>query len=76
MSQSPSSNDDRWARWLLHDRHNADPQQLQATLEQLAPIREQLHEHADIREGDTVLDVGAETGMIAFAALEQVGSFF
>jgi len=39
----------------------------------LYPIRDRVLEHAAIEEGDTVLDVGAGDGLIAFGALSQVG---
>lgn len=64
---------DGWARWLLRDRHAGDPEKLRATLEELAPIRDRVLENAGVREGDLVLDIGAGTGMMAFAALERVG---
>jgi arsenite methyltransferase len=64
---------DRWAQWLLRDRHAGDPEILRATLEQLAPIRDRVLENAGLQEGDVVLDIGAGMGMMAFAALERVG---
>jgi len=36
-------------------------------------VRDRVIEHANIRMGDVVLDVGAGTGLIAFAALDPVG---
>lgn len=68
-----TSSVDRWAEWLLRDRHAGDPQKLRATLEELTPIRDKVIENAGLREGDVALDVGAGTGMIAFAALERIG---
>lgn len=64
---------DLWAQWLLRDRHAGDPETLRATLARLEPIRDKVIENAGVREGDVALDVGAGTGMIAFAALERVG---
>ncbi len=69
----PTSTIDQWAKWLLRDRHGADPERLSATLQQLAPIRDKVLKNAAVKEGEVVLDVGAGTGMIAFAALDRVG---
>jgi arsenite methyltransferase len=64
---------DRWARWLLETRHGGDQEALRQTLEFLAPVRERVLDHAALRPGDTVLDVGCGDGLIAFGALGRVG---
>jgi arsenite methyltransferase len=64
---------DQWARWLLHRRHGDDPEQLEQTLAYLSPIRDRVLDHARLREGETVLDVGCGDGLIAFGALDRVG---
>lgn len=68
-----ASGQDQWAAWLLERRFGGDEAQHRATLDMLYPIRDQVLEHAEIREGDTVLDVGAGDGLIAFGALSLVG---
>ncbi|MDX1620396.1 MAG: methyltransferase domain-containing protein [Nitriliruptorales bacterium] len=62
---------DRWARWLLHDRFAGDEAALERMLRQLEPIRDRVLDAARIRDGDTVLDVGAGDGLIGFGALER-----
>lgn len=64
---------DQWAQWLLHRRHGGDPEQLEQTLAYLYPIRDRVLDHASLREGERLLDVGCGDGLIAFAALERVG---
>ena len=64
---------DRWAEWLLHRRHGGDPELLRQQLAHLAPVRDRVLDNAHIDEGDTVLDVGAGDGLIAFGALERIG---
>ena len=64
---------DEWAAWFADRRHGGDAEQLQRTLEFLLPIRDDVVRHADIGDGDTVLDVGCGEGLIAFAAVERVG---
>ncbi len=65
---------DQWAAWLLQRRHGGDTAQQQAIFKDLLPIREQVLQHASIAAGETLLDVGAGDGLIAFGALPQVGA--
>src|SRR4051812_16413619 len=65
---------DKWASWLLHRRDGDDVEQHQKALEHLLPIRERVLDNANIQPGDTMLDVGAGDGLIAFGALDRVGT--
>jgi arsenite methyltransferase len=65
---------DKWASWLLHRRDGDDVEQHQKALEHLLPIRERVLDNAHIQPGDAVLDVGAGDGLIAFGALDRVGT--
>lgn len=64
---------DRWAEWLLKRRHGGDEEQLKATMEFLAPVRERVLENAALSGSETLLDVGAGDGLIAFGALRLLG---
>ncbi|HET7478143.1 MAG TPA: methyltransferase domain-containing protein [Rubrobacteraceae bacterium] len=64
---------DRWAEWLLERRDGGDPVQQKASLEFLFPIRDRVLENAGLSGGETLLDVGAGDGLIAFGALDIVG---
>ena len=64
---------DRWAAWLLERRHGGDPEDLRATMEFLRPVRDRVLMNAGLTGGETLLDVGAGDGLIAFGALELVG---
>lgn len=64
---------DQWARWLLHRRHGDDAEQLNAVLPRLYAMRDGVLAHAQVAPGDTLLDVGAGDGLIAFGALPLVG---
>jgi ubiquinone/menaquinone biosynthesis C-methylase UbiE len=63
---------DLWARWLLNRRHGGDPRQLRTVLDQLYPVRDKVLQHANLGEGETLLDVGCGDGLIGFGALEKV----
>lgn len=66
-------NRDRWAEWLLERRHGGDPEQLRATMEFLGPLRDRVLGNAGLSGGETLLDVGAGDGLIAFGALDILG---
>ena len=65
---------DRWHRWLLDTRHGGDLNaHEQDLIEHLYPVRDTVLDRAQLRPGDTLLDVGAGDGLIAFGALERLG---
>jgi arsenite methyltransferase len=65
---------DRWARWLLHDRHGGDAAAREQLLAQLAPIRERVLDGAELGGDETVLDLGCGDGLIGFGALERLSA--
>jgi ubiquinone/menaquinone biosynthesis C-methylase UbiE len=65
---------DRWAQWLTERRDGSDECQRDLSLQQLSPIRDRVLREAGPLDGMTVLDVGCGDGLIALAALDQVGS--
>ncbi len=67
------ADDDRWVRWVLDRGHGGQPDAERADMAYLIPIRDRLLSGADIRSGETVLDVGAGDGFIALAAAGLVG---
>jgi len=70
MAKAP----DRWHRWLTDVRFGGDPAVREHVLtEFLYPVRETVLDKAKLQSGDTVLDVGAGDGLIAFGALERIG---
>jgi ubiquinone/menaquinone biosynthesis C-methylase UbiE len=65
---------DRWHRWLLDVRFGGDAEARQQDLtEYLYPVRDKVLGKARLQAGDTLLDVGAGDGLIAFGALERLG---
>lgn len=64
---------DIWTEWLLNRRFGGDQAAMQEALTNyLYPWRDKILIHANLQEGDTVLDVGCGDGLIAFGALEKV----
>lgn len=71
----PESPQDMWSQWLLHRRFGGDQQRMQAELVNfLYPIRDKVLRHANLGEGETLLDVGCGDGLIAFGALEKMAT--
>ncbi|MGE5248756.1 MAG: class I SAM-dependent methyltransferase [Bacteroidota bacterium] len=68
----PASNQDIWSQWILHRRFGGDERAMQESFEKyLYPWRDRILDRADIKEGETLLDVGCGDGLIAFGALER-----
>jgi arsenite methyltransferase len=65
---------DRWYRWLLDTRFGGDAAARQQDLTSyLYPVRDTVLGRARLQPGDTLLDVGAGDGLIAFGALDRLG---
>lgn len=64
-----------WSQWLLHRRFSGDQSAMQEALTKfLYPVRDKVLSHANLGEGETLLDVGCGDGLIAFGALEKVST--
>ncbi|HKZ71233.1 MAG TPA: methyltransferase domain-containing protein [Anaerolineales bacterium] len=62
---------DKWAEWLLHKRHGDNPKAMQTVHDFLFPVRDKVLANANLKEGETLLDVGSGDGLIAFGALQK-----
>jgi len=71
MLQDRESSPDIWASWLLHRRDGGDARRRKLALERLAAIRDSVLDHASLKEGDTLLDVGCGDGLVGFGALRR-----
>ncbi|HJQ74721.1 MAG TPA: class I SAM-dependent methyltransferase [Gaiellaceae bacterium] len=66
-----SATRDRWAEWLAERRFGGDPAFRAEALARLAETRDAVLDRAELREGETLLDVGCGEGLIGFGALER-----
>lgn len=64
---------DRWAEWVLHRQHGEDDIKHTSESEFLRSLRDWILDNAKISEGETLLDVGAGDGLLAFGALDRIG---
>lgn len=64
---------DVWSQWLLHLRHADDPRLQQAVRIAVDRYIERLLDGAQLTAGQTLVDVGAGEGLVAFRAIERVG---
>jgi arsenite methyltransferase len=71
-NQQPQS--DEWSRWLLHVRHGGDPALERAIREELDAFADRVLDGARLEPGMTLADIGAGAGLVAFRAIERVGS--
>ena len=67
-----STKQDIWAQWILHRRFGDEDEHKKTVLDYLYSIRDQVLSHANLGDGETLLDVGCGDGLIAFGALEKV----
>lgn len=63
----------RWAEWVLDRGHGGLSDDDRTDLAYLRPIRDRVLDNADLKDGDTLLDVGSGQGLIAFGGLDRVG---
>ena len=63
---------DMWAEWLLNRRFGGDRQRMRIVLQELLyPVREKVLSHADLRNNDTLLDVGCGEGFFTSLLAEN-----
>jgi arsenite methyltransferase len=64
---------DIWTQWLLQQRCGGDRERMHTMLNTyLYPVRDRVLSHANLRDDETLLDVGCGDGLIAFGALDKV----
>ena len=62
---------DCWADWIRARRTGGDPEYEAKMLEELAVVRDRVLDKAELKAGETLLDVGCGNGLIGFGALER-----
>lgn len=64
---------DKWASWLLIRRDGDNQAMRDRIAPELADLRDNVLDRADLHPDDTLLDVGTGTGLIGFGALDRLG---
>lgn len=62
---------DQWAEWLAERRFGGDPEVRRRFTDELARRRDEILDHGELSEGETLLDVGCGEGLLGFGALER-----
>ena len=65
--------EDVWSQWLLHGRHADDPQLQRAVRTAVERYIDRVLDGAQLGPGETLVDVGAGEGLVAFRAIERTG---
>jgi ubiquinone/menaquinone biosynthesis C-methylase UbiE len=65
---------DAWSEWLLHGRHGDDPAYAHVVQTVVAGYADRVLDGARLSPGMTMVDVGAGEGLLAFRAIDRVGS--
>jgi ubiquinone/menaquinone biosynthesis C-methylase UbiE len=73
-SSTEASKTDKWKDWLLTHRHGGNLESRRAHIEHMTKIRERLFKNADLKGGETILDVGTGEGIVGFGALDTPGT--
>ncbi len=68
-----SHGQDRWSEWLIRRRSGGGKDGHKRAQLALAPTRDHILKNANLRESDTVLDVGSGDGFIGIEALRRLG---
>lgn len=62
---------DIWSQWLLNRRFGGDLERMKRMMDSLYPVRDKVLSHINLKENETLLDIGCGDGLIAFGALEK-----
>jgi hypothetical protein len=65
---------DIWSEWILKRRCGGDRAAMKRLMEYLGPVRDKVLAHAQLKENETLLDIGCGDGLIAFKALQNNAS--
>jgi len=65
---------DGWARWLLKERHGGDAAHAQRLRIELDRYANRVIDGLSLQPGMTLLDIGSGDGLVAWRAIERVGS--
>jgi ubiquinone/menaquinone biosynthesis C-methylase UbiE len=65
---------DQWSRWIIDTRFSGDAEAAKAGMRSLYSVRDKVLDQAQLHDGATLLDVGTGDGLIAFGALDRVGT--
>ncbi|HEY0747162.1 MAG TPA: methyltransferase domain-containing protein [Steroidobacteraceae bacterium] len=74
MKATLNPNQDEWSKWVLHDRSGGDPGYEAVVRRAVERIADRVLDEAQLFSGMRLVDVGAGDGLLAFRALERLGT--
>jgi arsenite methyltransferase len=70
----PPPTSDQWSAWLLHRRHGGDADYRQRMRSVIESYRDRVLDGARLAPGMTMADIGTGDGLLAFGAIDRIGS--
>jgi arsenite methyltransferase len=74
MKAPPDPTQDEWSTWVLHDRYGGDPGYETVVRSAVERFADRVLDEAHLFSGMRLVDVGAGDGLLAFRALERLGT--
>lgn len=74
QAQATRDGQDAWSEWILHHRDADDPVFGQVVRAEIERHADRVLDGARLRSGMTLVDIGSGDGLVAFRALERMGS--
>jgi len=71
---SDSATSDLWFDWLMHRRHADDPNDRQRVEMYVAGYADRVLDGAALKQGMTLVDLGAGDGLVGFRAIDRIGA--
>jgi arsenite methyltransferase len=74
VTENSDLESDVWSEWLLHHRHADDPTYAAVVQAVVEGYADRVLEGGKLGAGMTLVDVGAGEGLVAFRAIDRIGS--
>lgn len=74
LVHTDSVEDDIWSEWLLQHRFGEDKEYAEGARAVIAGYADRVLDFAELKEGQSLLDIGSGEGLVPFRAIDRIGS--